>query len=164
MTLRKKFPTYRQLDQMDCGPTCIKILADHFQTGATWTNIRDWMDIQRNGHTTLIGLARGFEHHGMSVQWILCSPNALSRIGTTPLIVPWPDNHFLLIHRVGKSKIYLIDPARGRWAINRRHFEKYWAPNGAGIALSVTLKTSIVRKARSPWAGLFLALNIGLRP
>ncbi|MDR2272490.1 MAG: hypothetical protein LBF27_16405 [Sphingobacterium sp.] len=25
-----KFPFYRQLDQMDCGPACLKMIAKHY--------------------------------------------------------------------------------------------------------------------------------------
>ena len=31
----KKFPTYRQLDSMDCGPTCLRIIASHY--GRSWS-------------------------------------------------------------------------------------------------------------------------------
>ena len=31
----RKFPSYRQLDSMDCGPTCLRIIASHY--GRSWS-------------------------------------------------------------------------------------------------------------------------------
>ena len=157
MALRKKFPTYRQLDQMDCGPTCIKMLADHFSSGATWTGVRNWMEAQRNGPATLFDLARGLEHHGMTVRWILRTPGALPRKGATLLVVPWPDNHFVIIHKIGRRTIHLIDPAQGRKAISLCAFGKHWAPNGTGIALSVSTKEPVPRLCTTLYLNLIIS-------
>ncbi|MEL6943301.1 MAG: cysteine peptidase family C39 domain-containing protein, partial [Bacteroidota bacterium] len=30
ISIRRHFPYYHQLDQMDCGPTCIRMIAAHY--------------------------------------------------------------------------------------------------------------------------------------
>ncbi|MBO8481392.1 MAG: hypothetical protein IAC87_02465 [Muribaculum sp.] len=37
----KIFPTYRQLDSMDCGPTCLKIIARHYGRNYSLQRLRD---------------------------------------------------------------------------------------------------------------------------
>ena len=43
------FPNYRQLDAMDCGPTCLKIIAQYYGKNYSLQMLRDKCHINREG-------------------------------------------------------------------------------------------------------------------
>ena len=43
----KNFPFYRQLDAMDCGPTCLRMIAKHFGKVYSLQTIREKSYITR---------------------------------------------------------------------------------------------------------------------
>ena len=45
----KKFPFYRQLDQMDCGPTCLKMIAEFYGKNYTLEYLRERSHFSRTG-------------------------------------------------------------------------------------------------------------------
>ncbi len=56
----RKFPTYRQLETMDCGPTCLHIIAAHY--GRSWSlqTLRERCHISREG-VSLLGISDAAE-------------------------------------------------------------------------------------------------------
>lgn len=40
-----KFPYYKQLDQMDCGPTCLRMVAKHYGRNFTVQTLRQLSEI-----------------------------------------------------------------------------------------------------------------------
>lgn len=56
----RKFPTYRQLDTMDCGPACLHIIAAHY--GRSWSlqTLRERCHISREG-VSLLGISDAAE-------------------------------------------------------------------------------------------------------
>ena len=59
----KKFPFYRQLDQMDCGPTCLKMIAKHYGKVYDREFLRQLANITRDG-VSLGGIAEAAEKIG----------------------------------------------------------------------------------------------------
>ena len=44
-----KFPFYKQLDGMDCGPTCLRMIAKHYGKTFSVQQLRERSFIQRTG-------------------------------------------------------------------------------------------------------------------
>ena len=47
------FPHYTQLDAMDCGPTCLRMVAKHYGRSYTLQNLRERSFITREGVSML---------------------------------------------------------------------------------------------------------------
>ncbi len=45
----KNFPHYTQLDQMDCGPTCLRMVAKHYGRSYTVQSLREKSQIGKEG-------------------------------------------------------------------------------------------------------------------
>lgn len=45
----KRFPFYRQLDAMDCGPSCLRMIAKFYGKSFSVQQLRDQSFIQRTG-------------------------------------------------------------------------------------------------------------------
>ncbi len=50
------FPHYKQLDQMDCGPTCLRMVAKHYQKNFSLQTLRAKSEIGKEG-VLLLGIA-----------------------------------------------------------------------------------------------------------
>jgi ATP-binding cassette subfamily B protein len=59
----KFFPFYRQLDAMDCGPACLRMVAKHYGVGASLEYLRTKTEYSKQG-ASLLGLANAAEALG----------------------------------------------------------------------------------------------------
>ncbi|MEM6541153.1 MAG: cysteine peptidase family C39 domain-containing protein, partial [Bacteroidota bacterium] len=59
----KPFSFYRQLDQMDCGPTCLRMIAKHYGRSYTVDFLRKKSNITREG-VSIGGIAEAAEGIG----------------------------------------------------------------------------------------------------
>ncbi len=50
------FPYYKQPDQMDCGPTCLRMVAKHYGRNFTIQTLRRLCEINREG-VSLLGIS-----------------------------------------------------------------------------------------------------------
>ena len=56
----KKFPFYKQPDQMDCSPTCLRKIAKHYGKNFTLQRLREIFSINREG-VSLLGISEAAE-------------------------------------------------------------------------------------------------------
>jgi ATP-binding cassette subfamily B protein len=69
----KAFKLYRQYDQMDCGPTCLRMVAKHHGRKYTLECLRKSAGINREG-VSLLGISEaaeniGFRTVGAKLSW-----------------------------------------------------------------------------------------------
>jgi ATP-binding cassette subfamily B protein len=65
--IKKSFPLYTQLDAMDCGPTCLRMIARHYGRSYTLQNLREKSFITREG-VSMLGISDAAESIGMHTQ------------------------------------------------------------------------------------------------
>lgn len=59
-----KFPFYKQLDAMDCGPTCLRMIARYYGKKFSVQQLREKSYIQRTG-VNLLGISEAAESIGL---------------------------------------------------------------------------------------------------
>ena len=124
---RKSFPNYRQFDQMDCGPTCLQILAKHYGKETSLEEIRQNSYIDRSG-VSLAGIKSAAEIIGFETFSVMLSWEDLRSKVPTPCIIHWDDNHFVVLYRIKNQKVFVSDPARGKQTFSVEDFKKHWIP------------------------------------
>ena len=123
------FPTYLQLESMDCGPTCLRIVAEHY--GKRWSlpTLRERCHITNAG-VSMLGISDaaesiGFRTGGVKIPW-----RQLRDDVPLPCIVHWNQNHFVVVYGIkrkrGKYKVYVSDPAAGLLCYDEERFCKSW--------------------------------------
>jgi len=124
------FPFFRQLDSMDCGPACLKMISAFGGKNFSLQFLREKCYIDREG-VSLRGIAECAELIGyrtMAVKIVYgknsYSPSLLS--APLPAIAHWNQNHFIVIYKVTKTKVYIADPADGKHILKKVDFEKSW--------------------------------------
>ena len=65
----KPFPHYTQLDAMDCGPTCLRMVARHYGRSYTLQTLRERSFITREG-VSMLGISDAAESIGMHTQGV----------------------------------------------------------------------------------------------
>ena len=149
----KAFPTYAQLDAMDCGPSCLRIIAKHYGKNYSLQTLRDKCHTSREG-VSLLGISDAAEEIGFRTIGVKISFRQLCNEAPLPCIVYWNQNHFIVVYKVEKKKsetyVYVSDPASGLLKYGGSQFIKSWiqlkeasqgkkesetVPEGLGIAL-----------------------------
>jgi ATP-binding cassette subfamily B protein len=137
-----KFPHYLQPDAMDCGPTCLRIVAKHFGRHYNLETLRNLTWKTREG-VSLLTISDAAEKIGFRSQGARLSIDKLAEI-PLPAIIHWNQYHFVVLYKIKKSRkgfeYFVSDPAHGLVIYTREEFLKGWASteqNGipAGIAL-----------------------------
>ena len=129
---------------MDCGASCLKMVAAYYGRRFDVSQIRQTCALSRNG-ISLLGISKAAEAIGFRTIGGYLPFDTLT-IGTPlPCILHWNQNHFVVVykirkHKKGKYTVYVADPARGLVTYNKEEFYEHWIStktNGEekGIAL-----------------------------
>lgn len=128
------FPFYRQLDVMDCGPSCLRMVAKYYGKNFTLENLRERCYISRQG-VSLLGISDAAESIGFRTIGVTLTYEQLTEEIPLPCIVHWKQNHFIVVYKSKKKKplfgkpkeyIWVADPAHDLIKYSRDEFEKYW--------------------------------------
>ncbi len=135
----QKFPYFKQADQKDCGPTCLKIIAKHHGKNINIQKLRSLSETTREG-SNLLSLSEAAEKIGFRTLGVKLSLEKLEE-APLPCILHWNNNHYVVLYKIKKGKYFISDPAFGLIEYNREEFLKFWIGNNAtesteeGIAL-----------------------------
>ncbi|MFC2098952.1 peptidase domain-containing ABC transporter [Bacteroidota bacterium] len=138
------FPFYKQLDAMDCGPTCLRIIAKHYGRTYTLQTLRNKSYLSRDG-VSMMGISEAAESIGFRTMGVSLSPEQLFSNAPLPLIVHWQQNHFVVVYKVKKDKVFVSDPAFGLVKYSREEFLKNWISiqkEGEQKGLALLLETT----------------------
>ena len=126
-----QFPFYKQLDSSDCGAACLRMIAKYHGKHFTSETIRAKTYISSEG-TSFLGLKQAAESLGMETFALKLDRNTLFKLITSPCIVHWNKNHFVVVYRIKqhrftkKTTIYVADPARGLFQLREEDFLSGW--------------------------------------
>ena len=127
----KSFPIYKQFDQMDCGPTCLRMIAKFYGKHYSLKSLREASHITREG-VSMMGIVEASEHIGFRSMVAKISFEQLDQEATLPCILHWNQNHFVVLppqdydSSKKSSRITVIDPAYGERTLTREAFLKSW--------------------------------------
>lgn len=120
------FPSFYQHDSMDCGPTCLRMIAKFYGKSYSLQTLRDKCHITREG-VSMLGISDaaesvGFRTTGIKLTWVqLCEEIPL------PCIVHWNQKHFVVVYDINrKGMVTVADPASGLLKYNADDFLKCW--------------------------------------
>jgi len=120
------FPFVKQPDAMDCGPACLKMVAEFYKMSFSLESLRKKCFITREG-VSFLGLSEaadslGFRTIGVRIPFDLLNENV-----PLPCIVHWRQKHFIVVYKIKNNKIWVADPAVGLLKLTREEFISNWA-------------------------------------
>lgn len=112
-----KFPHYTQLDQMDCGPTCLRMVAKHYRrsfTARSFTaqSLREKAQIGKEG-VSMLGIAEAAENIGFRTMGVKILFAKLAAEAPLPCIVHWDQNHFVVVYGIKGAGNSWMSRAKG---------------------------------------------------
>ena len=137
------FPYHTQLDSMDCGPSCLKIIAQFYGKHYTLQHLREKCHLSHEG-VSLLGISDaaesiGFRSIGVKLTWAQLRDEA-----NLPCIVHWNQRHFVVIYKIdhkhGQWWVRISDPASGLLRYRQDQFLKAWlqiAEDGSAVTSNV---------------------------
>ena len=143
-----KFPHYHQLDLADCGPTCLRMIAQHYGRHYSLETLRRRAFVTREG-VSMLGLSDAAESIGFRTVGVKTSVDKLVSERPVPCILHWNQNHFVVLYdiktsRRGRVTFCIADPAAQRLRYTREEFTRCWVStrgaNGVGLGTLLLLQ------------------------
>ena len=114
---------------MDCGPTCLRIVASFYGKRYTLQTLRDKCHITREG-VSLLGISDAAESIGFRTAGVRLTWEQLRDQVLLPCIVHWHQRHFIVVYGIKKQKkgykILVSDPASGLLVYDEKAFLNGW--------------------------------------
>ncbi|MEM9001380.1 MAG: cysteine peptidase family C39 domain-containing protein, partial [Bacteroidota bacterium] len=126
----RNFPFYKQLDQMDCGPTCLRMISKYFGRSYPVDFLRGKSSITREG-VSMGGIAEAAETIGFHTLPVSVTLQTLVDEVPLPCIAYWRQRHFVVVYEIVGNKVYVADPAHGLVDYSKKEFIEAWIGKGA---------------------------------
>ncbi len=130
-------PFYKQQDAMDCGPTCIRMIAKQHGKFIGINILRNQSQYSKEG-VSLLGISKAAEKVGFKTLAVKFDINTVINEAPLPCILHWNQNHFVVLYKATKNSFTIADPAKGIIKLTKQEFEESWVSNkeeNKGIAL-----------------------------
>ena len=127
------FAYYKQLDAMDCGPTCLRMIARHYGRSYSLQNLRERCHITREG-VSMLGISDAAESIGLRATGVKITWEQFRDEMPLPCIVHWNQRHFVAIYEIRKRRggyvVKVADPASGLLTYTEEAFCRAWLQAG----------------------------------
>lgn len=100
------FPNYKQLDAMDCGPTCLRMVAKFYGKSYSLQALRSRAFISKSG-VSMLGISDAAESIGFRTRGYRLTWEQLRDEVPLPCIVHWNQRHFIVVYEIMRKT--------GRW-------------------------------------------------
>lgn len=120
---------------MDCGPTSLRMIANHFGRQFSLQTVRSLCDKGQQG-VTLFGIHKAAEQLGFRSKPIKINWQLFKNEAVLPCIVHWNNDHYIVVYKISRNKVYVADPGVGKLVLSFAEFKNGWMQdNDAGKAL-----------------------------
>ncbi|MFT4155142.1 peptidase domain-containing ABC transporter [Parafilimonas sp.] len=138
-----RFPLYLQLDAMDCGPTCLKMIAKFYGKNISLNRLRTDSQFSKEG-VSLLGISKAAEKIGFRTQGVTLTHKQLTEEVPLPIILHWRQNHFVVLTPFQQKEYFEIaDPAAGLVKMTEKEFKAQWLQaeeDGESIGIALILE------------------------
>ena len=99
------FPRYKQLDAMDCGPSCLRMIAKFYGKSYSLEYLRSRAYITNRG-VSLLGISDAAESIVFRTKGYRLTWEDLRDEVPLPCIVHWKQKHFVVVHKIALKKSF----------------------------------------------------------
>ncbi|MCC7453136.1 MAG: ATP-binding cassette domain-containing protein, partial [Crocinitomix sp.] len=125
-----KIVAYRQLDGRDCGPTCLRIIANFYGRKVSLEKLLNLSETTREG-SSIKNITDAAKLIGFKTMGVRISYDQLKSGIPLPCIIFWQQRHFVVVYKVKNDQIWIADPAHGKIKIHKNELIKNWIGHDA---------------------------------
>lgn len=135
MIFKPRFHHIKQPDAMECGATCLRMIAHHHGKMYSAEAMRQLCAVGHNG-VSMLSLNEAALKIGFKTVCGRMSVEKLVEQHPFPCILHWNQDHFVVLYRIeknrkGRLKFHIADPGRHLLTIDEEDFRKAWASSGS---------------------------------
>jgi ATP-binding cassette subfamily B protein len=120
------FPFVKQPDAMDCGPSCLKMVAGFYKKNFSLETLRKKCYITRDG-VSFLGLSEAADSLGFRTLGVKIPFSKLEENVPLPCIVHWRQKHFVVVYKIKNDTLWVADPAIGLIKYSKQEFISNWS-------------------------------------
>ena len=147
----KRFPTEYQMDSQDCGPACLKMLANYYGRYISLQYIRDKCGLTKDG-VSMRSLSVGAENIGLRTLAVEATITDIVEKVPLPAILFWNENHFVVVYNANKKHVFISDPSKGHVKYTHDEFRDGFYMKGRShgvlLALEPTPEFTVTQEER----------------
>lgn len=135
----------KQRDITDCGAACLASIAAHHQLKMPIARIRQYAGTDQKG-TNVLGMVEAAQKLGFEAKGVKGNADSLSKIplpAIAHVIIKQQLHHYVVIDKVGKKEIQLMDPADGK--VHRKTYEEF-AEEWTGVLILLLPSETFIAK------------------
>lgn len=121
----KKMKVVSQFLKTECGLCCAAMISRHYGRFVTLEELRDFQQPGRDGITGT-QLRDLLNWLGFDCKIYRCKREHLPAI-PLPAIAFWQGSHYVVIEKLRKNRVYLIDPCEGRVIVTLEEFDQLFS-------------------------------------
>ncbi len=125
-----RLPYYLQHDAMDCGATCLRIIARYYGKSYSDKELQKLCAVSHEG-VSLLSISDAANDLGLRTVGGKISLRKLIEQKPFPCILHWNQGHFVVLYSIKrkwnkKLLFYLADPGKGLVTVNEETFKDSW--------------------------------------
>jgi ATP-binding cassette subfamily B protein RaxB len=140
----RRLPLIRQSEASECGLACLAMIAGYYGHHVTLPQLRQRFSLSLKG-VTLARLIEMAQEMGFSSRPIRAEIDEIHLL-STPCIVHWDMDHFVVLAKVERKSITILDPSVGERKISLSEAGRHFT----GIALEMTKGPNFQRRRPEP--------------
>ena len=121
--MSKEFPIYLQQDAQDCGISCLRMICKFYGKTYSSEHLRSII-IPRADGISLLEISEGAEQLGFKSFAARITFDQLQEKVPLPCIVHWDKNHYVVVYKISKKRVWIADPAHGLRQLSIEEFKK----------------------------------------
>lgn len=127
--MKKPFPVYSQHETMDCGPTCLRMIASFYGKHYPLYQLRELCNLTREG-VSMLGISVAAEKIGFRTFGVQIPFEQLVEDVSLPCIVHWNQEHFVVVYKIARTSkgtlVYVADPRGEKLCYTKDEFCNCW--------------------------------------
>lgn len=153
----RRVPYVPQMEATECGVACLAMVLRYHGAEYALAELRAACNVGRDG-VSAGQIFRAAGRYGLTPRALRVDPQMLAK-QTLPAIVHWEFNHFVVVARMDRGGVTIVDPAVGEWLLSDAEFSEKFT----GVALTFeeagtferrTLRSVSLRHVRDVVRGL----------
>lgn len=123
--MAEKYPIFKQLDSMDCGAVCLRMISSFFGKEYALDELRKLTSVDKDG-VSLLSISKAAKAIGLESLGVKSNYNRLKEELPLPAIAHWGQNHFVVVYEISDKEVLIADPAEGKRKLSKSEFIANW--------------------------------------